>query len=219
MIGRRALLALALAAGLLAGGIYLAASRRVVVVVAAHDLDATRALVADDLTTRDFSADAVPDGALDDVGRAVGRLPRMPLVRGQLVLATVLTDRPVAFASGLVAPRGTRAVAIPAGPVQAVGGALTAGSRVDVVSIPAAGRAPAGRPVELLAAGVLVLDVRGESGVALPRPSARPGVAERIGSVVVAVPLADELRVAERIATSTFVLVLAADGARAGSER
>lgn len=209
MIGRRPLLALSLACGLLAGGLYLMASQRVTVVVAARDLDAQRALVADDLATRAFPADAVPEDALDDVTRAVGRIPRAPLGRGQLVLASAVAERPAAFASGLVPPRGTRAIAIPAGPVQALGGTVSPGARIDLVAVPTAGRAPAGRAVELVASGVLVLDVRSESGAAL-WPARAGASRERIGSVVVAIPVADELRVAERIATSTFVLVLAA---------
>ncbi len=209
MIGRRPLLAVALACGLLAGGLYLAAAQRVTVVVAARDLDAQRALVADDLATRAFPVDAVPEGTLDDIARAVGRIPRAPLGRGQLVLASAVAERPAAFASGLVPPRGTRAIAIPAGPVQALGGAVSPGARIDLVAVPVAGRAPAGRAVEVVASGALVLDVRSESGAALG--SARTAASrERIGSVVVAIPVADELRVAERIATSTFILVLAA---------
>ncbi len=209
MIGRRPLLAVALVCGLLAGGLYLAAAQRVTVVVAARDLDAQRALVADDLATRAFPVDAVPEGTLDDVARAVGRIPRAPLGRGQLVLASAVAERPAAFASGLVPPHGTRAIAIPVGPVQALGGTVSPGARIDLVAVPVAGRAPAGRVVELAASGALVLDVRSESGAALV--SARAAASrERIGSVVVAIPVADELRLAERIATSTFVLVLAA---------
>lgn len=209
MIGRRPLLAVALACGLLAGGLYLAAAQRVTVVVAARDLDAQRALVADDLATRAFPADAVPQGTLDDVARAVGQIPRAPLARGQLVLANAVAERAAAFASGLVPPRGTRAIAIPVGPVQALGGTVSPGARVDLVAVPVAGRAPTGRVVEVVVSGALVLDVRSESGAPLG-PARTTASRERVGSVVVAIPVADELRVAERIATSTFVLVLAA---------
>jgi hypothetical protein len=56
----------------------------------------------------------------------------------------------------------------------------------------------------------MVLDVRGENGGPIVAGGqARQGTAalERLGSVVVALSPADELRVADRIATSTFVLV------------
>lgn len=213
MIGRRILLAFALGSGLLAGALYLAGSQRVSVVVAARDIDALRPLVTEDVTIRAFPTDAVPEGAIDDLRQVVGRVPRAPLQRGQLLLAGGVTEHAVAFASGLVAPRGTRAIALPAGPVHALGGALAPGARVDIVAVPASGRAPASRLVELVAVGALVLDVRSENGSTLvPSSSPRTGVAgrERIGSVVVAIPAIDELRIAERATSSTFVFVLAA---------
>ena len=112
--------------------------------------------------------------------------------------------------SGLVPPSGQRAVAIPVTPAQAVGGALVAGAHVDVIAVPVSGRAPAGRVTELVAANATVLDVRGENGGPfIPAGASRvSGVAvDRLGSVVVALAPSDELRVADRIATSTFVLV------------
>ena len=54
-----------------------------------------------------------------------------------------------------------------------------------------------------------MLDVRTESGAPLPSSASRAAFAERIGSVVIAVPASDELRIADRVASSTFVLVLA----------
>jgi hypothetical protein len=69
------------------------------------------------------------------------------------------------------------------------------------------GRAPAGRSVELLAADALVLDVRTESGAPyIPRPRDSAFAVDRIGSVIIAIAPADEIRFADRIATSSFVL-------------
>ena len=104
-----------------------------------------------------------------------------------------------------------RAIALPVGAAQAVGGALIPGARVDVLAVPVGGRAPAGRTVEILAQSVLILDIRSESGIALGAAghSGVPVVNDRIGSVVVAIDRADEIRFADRIATSTFVLALA----------
>src|SRR5207245_7571175 len=101
-----------------------------------------------------------------------------------------------------------RAVAIPVVAVSAVGGAIAPGARVDVIAVPLIGRAPAGRTVELLAADALVLDVRSESGAPYQprRPDATASV-DRIGSVIIAIAPSDEIRFADRIATSTFVLV------------
>jgi len=212
VIGRRLLIALAIVAGLLSGGIYYASAQRSPVVVAARDLDAIRPLTPDDLLVRAFPSDALPIGALSDPTQAIGRVPRAPLWRGQLVLAHAIGDTAAAFRSGLVPPAGTRAIALPVTAAQALGGAIAPGSRIDVVAVPIIGRAPAGRTTELLGSSMLVVDVRGEQGGAFvpPGTSRQPGgaTAERIGSVVVAILPADELRFAERIFSSSFVLVL-----------
>jgi Flp pilus assembly protein CpaB len=213
LIGQRALIAVAVVAGVLAGILYYAGSQRSSVVVAARDLDATHPLVAEDLAIVSISADAVPAGALTDPNGAVGKLPRAPLWRGQLVLGPALSDQAAAFHTGLALPAGMHAVALPiASAAQAVGGAIVPGARVDVVAVPVAGKAPGGRTAELLLQGAMVLDVRSETGaaygVAVPRSTAS-SFGERIGSVVVAIDPLDEVRFADRIVTSTFVLALA----------
>ena len=104
-----------------------------------------------------------------------------------------------------------RAVALPLSAAQAVGGTVVPGVLVDVLAVPIAGRAPAGRPTEILAQAALLLDVRSETGAAFGPQSSKAGLAtvsERIGSVVIAIDRAEEIRFADRIATSTFVLTL-----------
>ena len=213
MIGQRALVALALAAGALAGSLYYIGAQRSPIVVAARDVDATHPLVADDLAIVSIAADAVPAGALVDANAAVGKVPRAPLWRGQVVLSPALSDDAASFHTGLALPRSMRAVALPlSSAAQAVGGAIAPGARVDVIAVPIAGRAPGGRTTELLLQGAMVLDVRSETGspygAALSK-SPVSTVGERIGSVVVAIDALDEVRFADRIATSMFVLALA----------
>lgn len=213
MIGQRALIGIALAAGAVAGTLYYVGAQRSPVVVAAKDVDATHALVAEDLTIVSMPADTIPAGALADPSGAVGKLLRAPLWRGQVVLGPALSDQGAAFHTGLALPTGTRAVALPvSSAAQAVGGTIVPGARVDVIAVPLAGRAPAGRTTELLLQSAMVLDVRSETGLpygaAVSRgPSSSLG--ERIGSVVVAIDSIDEVRFADRIVTSTFVLALA----------
>lgn len=209
MIGQRALLAVALVCGIVAGSVYYASVQRVTIVVAARALDADKALTIDDVTSRELPPDAVPAGALRAAGDAVGRVPRAPLWAGQILIASALGIGAASFHSGLVPPAGQRAVAIPVTPAQALGGALVAGAHVDVIAIPVAGRAPAGRVTELVAANVTILDIRGENGGPFAGPASPrgPATTDRLGSVVVAVAPSDELRLADRIATSTFVLV------------
>jgi len=210
MIGRRTLLAVALVCGALAGTIYYASLQRISVVVAARTLDADKAIAIDDVATKDLPPDAVPAGAVRSTDDAVGRVPRAPQWPGQILVDTALAAGAAAFHSGLLPPAGQRAIAIPVTPSQAIGGAIVAGAHVDVIAVPVVGRAPAGRVTELIAANVTVLDVRGENGGPFALPTAsRAGSAsiDRLGSVVVALPPGDELRVADRVATSTFVLV------------
>lgn len=213
MIGQRALIGLALAAGALAGTLYYVGAQRSPVVVAARDLDATHPLVAEDLAIVSLPADAVPAGALADATGAVGKVPRAPLWRGQVVLGPALSDQGASFHTGLALPTGMRAVALPmSSAAQAVGGAIVPGARVDVIAVPVAGRAPGGRTAELMLQGAMVLDVRSETGSpfgVVTSKSPISSLSERIGSVVVAIDPLDEVRFADRIATSTFVLALA----------
>ena len=213
MIGQRALVALAVAAGVLAGILYYAGAQRSAVAVAARDLDATHPLVADDLAMLSIPADTVPAGAIVDPASALGKMPRAPLWRGQLVLSAALSDAAGSFHTGIGLPAGMRAVALPvASAAQAVGGSIAPGARVDVLAVPVAGRAPGGRTTELLLQGAMVLDVRSETGTPYGSAAAKATVAsqsERIGSIVVAIDPVDEVRFADRIATSMFVLTLA----------
>jgi len=214
LIGQRALVVLALAAGALAGTLYYVGAQRSVVVVAARDVDATHPLVADDLALMSIPTDAVPPGALAEVDAALGKHPRAPLWRGQLILGPGLSVDAASFHTGLVLPLGMRAVALPvSSAAQAMGGAIVPGARVDVIAVPVAGRAPGGRATELLLQGAIVLDVRSETGSpygTAPSKSATSSLSERIGSVVVAIDPLDEVRFADRIVTSMFVLTLAA---------
>lgn len=210
MIGQRSLLIVAVVAGFVASAIYYTSLQRVGVVVVAHLLDADRPIASEDLSLRELPPDAVPAGAARSMEEVVGHVPRAPQWPGQIVLLPVLTSAAAAFHSGLVPAAGQRAVAIPVTPAQALGGALAAGAHVDVIAVPVIGRAPAARVTEVVATNVTVLDVRGESGAPLVAAGgARSGttVTDRLGSVVVALAPGDELRVADRIATSTFVLV------------
>jgi pilus assembly protein CpaB len=207
LIARRWLLVLALVAGLSAGSLYFIGAQRVAMVVASRDVAVIRPLAAQDLEVRSVPPDALPAGAVSRVDDVIGRVPIAPLWQGQALVAHALADDAATFHTGLTLRPGERAIAIPVVAVSAVGGAISPGSRIDVLAVPLLGRAPAGRAVELLAADALVLDVRTESGAPyVPRPHDSTFVADRIGSVIIAIAPSDEIRFADRIATSTFVL-------------
>lgn len=211
MIPRRWLLAVAIACGLVSGTVFYLATARADVVVVARDVDVLRALTADDVEMRSVSLDLVPDDAARRTEDVVGLVPRAPLLRGQLVLTRALAEEAADFRSGATLPAGARAIALPVAATGAVGGAIVAGARVDVLAVPVLGRAPAGRTTELLATAALVLDVRGETGAPYLATATRAaGTApDRIASVVIAIDASEEVRFADRIATSTFVLALA----------
>ncbi|HKW77495.1 MAG TPA: Flp pilus assembly protein CpaB [Candidatus Limnocylindria bacterium] len=211
MIARRWLLALAIGAGCVAGAVFFAVTARGEVVVASRDIDVPRPLAADDLEVRAVASDLVPADAAHRVEDVIGLVPRAPLLRGQIVQERAVAAELAELRAGVALAPGLRAVAIPVTAVNAVGGAVAPGSRVDVLAVPVLGRAPAGRAAELLVTSATVLDVRGESGSAfVVSRETRPGTfsTDRIASVVIAIGAADEVRFADRIATSTFVLAL-----------
>jgi len=209
----RALTIVATVAGLVAAVVYYASAQRVPAVVAAADLVPGRALTAADLEVRALPPDALPAGVLADTALAVGRYVRAPMSKGQLLLAASVAAAPAAFDSGIALPTGHRAIAIPVGAAHAVGGAVIPGARVDVIAVPIQGRAPAGRGTELVAQAALVVDVRGEQGGPFERERATRATVmrDRLGSVVIAVGPAAEMWIADRIATSTFVVALVHD--------
>jgi pilus assembly protein CpaB len=209
-VPRRVFFALALVAGAFSGALYFSATQRVDIVVMAHDVDLPRPLASEDVELHAIAADAVPEDAIRKLTDVVGLVPRTPMLRGQIVLARSVAEELADFRSGQAVPNGYRAVAIPVTAVGAVGGAIVPGSRVDVLAVPIAGRAPAGRSAEVLVTGATVLDVRGESGAAyVQRDAKTPAVTvDRIASVVIAIAFVDEARLADRVATSTFVFAL-----------
>ena len=211
MTTQRALLVLAIIAGAVAGAIYYSTSQRVGVLFAAEHLSPGRPIADSEVEMRWLPADAVPADALTDAAAAIGRFPRGPMWPGQLLLAGSLARTSAMFESGLTPPTGYRAVAIPVAAHQALGGAIAPGARVDVIAVPLPGRAEAAGLAELLTEASLVIDVRGEHGgpIGWDDPSSSAIAArERLGSVVIAVGASEELMIAERIATCSFVLVL-----------
>lgn len=211
MTTQRALLVLAIVAGVVSGAIYHSTSQRVGVVFAGTYLSPGRAIAEGDVEIRWLPADAVPADALTGTGAAIGQFPRGPLWPGQVLLAGALARTAATFESGVVPPTGYRAVAIPVAAHQALGGAIAPGARVDVIAVPQPGREPDEGLAELLTEAALVIDVRGEHGGPITAgDTAGSAVAprERLGSVVIAVGPSEELLIAERIARSLFVLVL-----------
>ena len=107
----------------------------VTVVVAKQDADPGRALGPEDVGTAKVPADTLTGGVFSDPAQLVGRVTTAPLVKGQMVLDTLLA--PTGSAAGLsaVIPTGMRAMTLEVTEYSGVGGMLEPGCRVDVMCI------------------------------------------------------------------------------------
>jgi Flp pilus assembly protein CpaB len=162
-------------------------------------------------------ADAPANAArrLEDV---VGKFASVPILAGQDVDARILETNPGQLAFGFGAPleAGQVAFAIPVEPGQAVGGALVAGARVDIVAVPNALKTQlsgADSPsAVVLGEGLVVLTIRTPEGKQLTdeptSESTRVVIPPKLGSVVVAIPAARLTEFAEAALSSTFYLAL-----------
>jgi len=162
-------------------------------------------------------ADAPANAArrLEDV---VGKYASVPILAGQDVDARILETNPGQLAFGFGAPleAGQVAFAIPVEPGQAVGGALVAGARVDIVAVPNALKTQlsgADSPsAVVLGEGLVVLTIRTPEGKQLTdeptSESTRVVIPPKLGSVVVAIPAARLSDFAEAALSSTFYLAL-----------
>jgi Flp pilus assembly protein CpaB len=157
--------------------------------------------------------------ALDSV---VGRYAATPVLAGQDVDLRSLEDTPGQRAFGFGAPLGPGEVAfaLPVDASQAIGGALAAGARVDVVAVPnslktqpGGGTGGSAPRATLMGQGLVVLAIRTPDGQPLTGAASgdqgpRTVVPPKLGSVVVAIPQARVADFATAALTSTFYLAL-----------
>ena len=227
MRGRRsAYIVVFLVAALGAGVLAYLAQPRTEIVRARSNIAVLTPITADMLeVVRVSPGDAAAQTArsLDVV---VGRYAATPVLAGQDVDLRTLEDNPGQRAFGFGAPLGPGEVAfaLPVDASQAIGGALAAGARVDVVAVPnslktqsgggTAGTAPAATS---MGQGLVVLAIRTADGQPLISASSgdqtsRTVVAPKLGSVVVAIPEARVADFATAALTSTFYLALSPAG-------
>ena len=154
--------------------------RAVVVVTAPVDVGGT--VGGDHVSVARRPASMLPEGAVLVPADAVGRVAVVPLVPGEVVVASKLAPDGLRGAAALL-PDGLRAVAVPAGP----GGRppLAIGDRVDVLATLVDG------PTVVVAAGALVLALDDESD-----------------AVTVAVAPDEAPEVASAVTTGTITLAL-----------
>lgn len=119
---------------------------QVEVCVAKRDLAAGETLDASSVETRLWVADLLPAEAIRSLDDVAGQTVSSTIVEGEVLSARKLGE----VGSDLDVPDGLTAVSVPAKSVQVVGGAVSAGSKVDMY-------ATGGTSTDLLAQDVLVL--------------------------------------------------------------
>ncbi len=165
-------------------------------------------------------ADA-PANAARSLDAVVGRYVSVAVLAGQDVDVRILETNPGQLAFGFGAPveAGQVAFALQVEPGQAVGGALVAGARVDVVAVPNSLKTQvsgsASPSAVVLGQGLVVLTIRTPEGRQLTdAPESDRGsvvIPPKLGSVVVAIPAARLSEFAEAALSSTFYLALSPD--------
>jgi pilus assembly protein CpaB len=104
-------------------------------VVATRDIAPGEQITPGDLALGKVVADSIPAGSFQAVGDLKDRVAMTGIVKGQPVLESVLA--PVGAAAGMQAliPPGMRATTIQVNEFSGVGGLLTPGSKVDIISV------------------------------------------------------------------------------------
>lgn len=86
------------------------------------------------LITAKVSAEMAPEGTFSEAGELQGRVTQAPIYKGQPVMATLLAPKGSAGGLQALVPKGMRAITLAIDEYSGVGGFLTPGCRVDVLS-------------------------------------------------------------------------------------
>ena len=111
-----------------------AAAGTVKLVVAQRAIAPGDALTIADLELRTIMADALPDGAHLDASELVGRAAQTQIAKGKPVLESMLAPRGSPTGLQALVPPGMRAMTIEVNEFSSVGGMVTPGARVDIIS-------------------------------------------------------------------------------------
>ena len=205
-------------ASVVAAGAYYLAQPRVELVRARADIAVLTQITSDMVELVRVSPLDAPPATARSLDAVVGRYAALPILSGQDVDGRAIEATPGSRAFGFGAPLGPGEVAfaLPVAADQAVGGALSAGARVDVVAVPNAlktGTAAAspGPGSISMGQGLTILALRTGDGHQLTDLTAGGSTAvvpPKLGSVVVAIPAARVADFATAALTSTFYLAL-----------
>lgn len=123
------------------------------VCVAKRDIAAGEPVQVGSIETRLWVADLLPAQAVRSADEVAGKTASSTILAGEVLSLRRFQGE----GAQVEVPEGLAAVSVPAKDVQAVGGAVAAGSRVDMY-------ATGGTSTDLLASGVLVLATSASSG-------------------------------------------------------
>lgn len=218
-IRRTGYLVVFVVASLVAAGAYWLAQPRTEIVRATVDIPVFTQVTGDMIEVVRVSPAGAPPNAAHSIEAVIGRYAAMPILAGQDVDVRALEDVPGSQAFGFGAPLalGQVAFALPVSPEQAVGGALAPGARVDVIAVPdlpLPGTAAATDVTEpiVLGQGLMVLALRSTEGTDLTviaGDDGAPAIAPKLGSIVVAIPVARLADYAAAIAGMEVYIALA----------
>ena len=102
-------------------------------IVLKRDIPIRTELTADMLNTVQVPISMVSPKAVTQMKDAVGRVAIAPMVKGQFLLSTQITEKTTGSDLGFVIPRGYRAITIQTDATSGVGNMLKPGDKVDVV--------------------------------------------------------------------------------------
>ena len=209
-----------LVASVVAAGVYYLAQPRLELVRAKVDIPVLTQITPDMVELVRVSPLDAPQGTARSVDAVVGRYAALPILAGQDVDSRAIEATPGSRAFGFGAPLapGQVAFALPVAAEQAVGGALSAGARVDIIAVPNSLKtvgvsANPGPPAVMMGQGLTILALRTTDGHPLgddtsSSSSTRVVVPPKLGSVVVAIPAARLADFATASLTSSFYLAL-----------
>ncbi len=104
------------------------------VVVANADLSLGRALRREDLSTIDWPASAVPEGAFEDPASIIDRGLIVPVVKNELILPAKLASKEAGSGLPPMIAKGKRALSVRVNEVIGVAGYVLPGTHVDVIA-------------------------------------------------------------------------------------
>lgn len=119
---------------------------QVEVYVAKRDLSPGESVESSAVEQRKWVSDLLPPDAVRSASDVMGKRVSAPILAGEVLSLRRIGDAQ----TGIEVPSGLTAVSVPAKDVQAVGGAVSPGSRVDMY-------ATGGSSTDMIASGVLVL--------------------------------------------------------------